>query len=608
VDEELPIGLQLLVLERIVAFAARENAIVALCPHTAADVARHRQLTAKLHRRDRARVRPLPLQGAAQTRWMVGAASVVVTTRYHPLVFALAAAVPAIGLHHGEYTRVRMEGALGHAGVDGFALDLEHAPAHIEEALARALRDRTALTRDLEKARAVALADLDRHWEKLCASIAPAAQTSRASRAGVAVPSRRAAVAVPPVSVSIDPLRADGAEVTATARLEGTGLEPAQVFYRFPGHAADPTVLGDGFLLAFLFPAMRLGRDLHIRSTVSPSLVENLGEFQRVWECWRPATYRRVQITADALAERPPAGERVSLFGFSSGVDSSYTACKLNEEGRRAAGAMVHGFNIPVCDRESGAALHEVGARILASRGIELVPVATNWRDAFPELAWGDVFGTMVAAVLTILSGRFSDGLIAADHDVRRAKLAWGSNPVTDPLLGSARFPIRQHGGEVARLAKLAAVATWPEAFDALHVCWVSWAATNCGRCPRCLILGAACIALGLPRPRSLPDQPFQRSVFDASHRSAQHVKFAEDSLRVAAFTGAKDPRLAEVARVVKRWRPPKRGRLGDLVAESGIPRGDRWTRLARRVDGLTGGTSWRQYLRPAIRAIRRRK
>jgi polysaccharide pyruvyl transferase WcaK-like protein len=89
------------------------------------------QLAAKLNRRDR--VRRLPLCGAAATRWMVGAASLVVTTRYHPLVFALGAAVPAIGLHRGDYTRVRMVGAQSHARVDGLDLDLEHAAAHIEE-------------------------------------------------------------------------------------------------------------------------------------------------------------------------------------------------------------------------------------------------------------------------------------------------------------------------------------------------------------------------------------------------------------------------------------------------------------------------------------------
>ncbi len=611
-DIELPIDLQLAVLERIVAFAGREDAVVALCPHTLLDVTRNEQLAAKLPRRDRHRVRRLPLHGAAETRWMVGAASLVVTTRYHPLVFALAAAVPAIGLHYGEYTRVRMVGALGHARVDGFDLDLDHAAEHINEVLARALHDRATLTENLEKARVVALANLDNHWEKLCASIAPSAQAPRVSRLRAALPSKRAAVAVPPLSVSIDPLGIEGPEAIATARLEGEGLAPVEVFFRFPADAADPAVLGDAFLLAFLFPAMKLGRDLHVRSSVSPALVENLADYQNVWQCWRPATYRRVRITADSLLERPPARDRATLFGFSSGLDSSYTAWKVNQDGRRAAGALVLGYSIPVSDRESGAALRDAAARTLASRGIELIPVATNWRQSFAEVIWDDAFGVMVATVLTILSGRFSDGLIAATDDLRRFALPGGSLPAIDPLLGSARFPIRHHGGDTPRLAKLAAVATWPEAFNALQVCWIHGLATNCGRCARCSTLATACAALGLPLPRSLPDTRFERAAFKGSHVIANQVSFVEDTMRAAALTGARDPRLGELARVLDEWRAIRpdqveRQRMGDIIAgRSGVK--DRWGRLANRVDRLMGSTAWRQYLRPTIRAIRNRK
>lgn len=607
-DVELPIDLQLAVLERIVAFADRENAVVALCPHTTLDVTRHEQLAAKLRRRDR--VRRLPLHGAAETRWMVGAASFVVTTRYHSLVFALAAAVPAIGLHHGAYTRTRVVGALGHARVDGFDLDLEHAAEHIDEVLARARRDRAALTRTLENARAIALTDLDNHWEKLCASIAPAAQAPRGSHSRAALPSKRAAVAVPSLSVAIDPLRIEGAEAIAVARLEGDGLAPAEVFFRFPAEAADPAVLGDAFLLAFLFPVMKLGRDLHVRSRVSPSLIETLGDYQSVWQCWRPATYRRVQITADLLLERPPARDRATLFGFSSGLDSSYTAWKLNHDGRQAAGAIVLGYNIPVSDHESGAALRDAAAKTLASRGIELIPVATNWRQSFAKVSWDDAFGVMMATVLTMLSGRFSDGLIAATHDLRRFTLPGGSLPAIDPLLGSARFPIRQHGGDTPRLAKLAAVATWPEAFNALQVCWIHGLATNCGRCVRCLSLATACAALGLPLPRSLPDERFERAAFKGSHAIPDRAAFVEDTMRAAALTGARDPRLGELARVLDEWRSIRpdrveRQRMGDVIAARHDAK-DRWGRLANRVDRLTGSTAWRHYLRPAIRAIRR--
>jgi hypothetical protein len=235
--------------------------------------------------------------------------------------------------------------------------------------------------------------------------------------------------------------------------------------------------------------------------------------------------------------------------------------------------------------------------------------VATNWRLSFPKVNWDDAFGIMVATVLTILSGRFTDGLIAASDDIRRFTLPKGSSAAIDPLLGSARFSIRQHGVDTPRLAKLAAVATWPEAFNALHVCWIRGLATNCGRCVRCLSLASACAALGLPLPRSLPDQPFELDAFEGSHAVANRASFVEDTLRAAALTGARDPRLDELARVLDKWRsirPPRveRQRIGDLVAPRSSAK-DRWSTLASHVDRFMRGPAWRFYLRPATRAIR---
>jgi polysaccharide pyruvyl transferase WcaK-like protein len=41
----------------------------------------------------------------------------VVSTRYHPIVFGLSGFVPGVGLHFDEYTRVRLSEALPHGGM-----------------------------------------------------------------------------------------------------------------------------------------------------------------------------------------------------------------------------------------------------------------------------------------------------------------------------------------------------------------------------------------------------------------------------------------------------------------------------------------------------------
>jgi polysaccharide pyruvyl transferase WcaK-like protein len=104
-------------------------------------------------------------------RWLAGQAEFVVSTRYHPVVFGLAAGVPCLGIWTDDYTRVKVEGALAHAGrtrdtcyiwqaatgqIAEKVLALWDQRAQIRAGLAR----RTATWRERESRRADALAQL----------------------------------------------------------------------------------------------------------------------------------------------------------------------------------------------------------------------------------------------------------------------------------------------------------------------------------------------------------------------------------------------------------------------------------------------------------------
>ncbi|MBB6340741.1 polysaccharide pyruvyl transferase WcaK-like protein/predicted nucleic acid-binding Zn-ribbon protein [Pseudomonas fluvialis] len=60
----------------------------------------------------------LPVQDAAQTAWLTRQADLVVSSRYHPLIFALAESCPCLGLACDSYTLIKLQGALAHAGLD----------------------------------------------------------------------------------------------------------------------------------------------------------------------------------------------------------------------------------------------------------------------------------------------------------------------------------------------------------------------------------------------------------------------------------------------------------------------------------------------------------
>jgi polysaccharide pyruvyl transferase WcaK-like protein len=74
--------------------------------------------------------RPLVLLDLWQPRafrGLIAESMLVVSSRYHPLVFATAAGVPALGIHTDPYTRTKLRGALAWANLDGWCLVAEEA-------------------------------------------------------------------------------------------------------------------------------------------------------------------------------------------------------------------------------------------------------------------------------------------------------------------------------------------------------------------------------------------------------------------------------------------------------------------------------------------------
>ncbi|HVQ37810.1 MAG TPA: polysaccharide pyruvyl transferase family protein [Pyrinomonadaceae bacterium] len=59
---------------------------------------------------------------ANQVRQLTAEAVMVISSRYHPIVFGLAAGVPSLGIYGDEYCRIKLEGALAHAGLEQWTL------------------------------------------------------------------------------------------------------------------------------------------------------------------------------------------------------------------------------------------------------------------------------------------------------------------------------------------------------------------------------------------------------------------------------------------------------------------------------------------------------
>jgi polysaccharide pyruvyl transferase WcaK-like protein len=126
------------------AFAAETGLVIVFVPHAGRlgeDAGEDGAVGAALRDwlvRDGVRCDVLPVLGCGESVWLAATASVVVSSRYHPLVFATAAGVPCLGLHRCPYTRVKVEGALARVGMRRWALDAADAESG---SLAPALRE-----------------------------------------------------------------------------------------------------------------------------------------------------------------------------------------------------------------------------------------------------------------------------------------------------------------------------------------------------------------------------------------------------------------------------------------------------------------------------------
>jgi len=296
-------------------------------------------------------------------------------------------------------------------------------------------------------------------------------------------------------------------QVLVGATLESPDGGRWRLWYRLPaGHRPSLTRSSDPFVLGALFAAMREPADLVVHGAASPSLLANLEEFQCAWSAWAPGELRRIGITADREEEPPRSASAAAVMGFSGGADSAFTAWRhrRGQAGRQRrelrAGVLVHGFDIPLGQADIFAGAAGRARRMLASIGMELIPVATNYREQGGY--WPHAFGAGLASCLMLLQGRFREGLIASGHSYQNFSAPDGSNPLSDWMMSSDSFRIIHDGAAFYKADKLRAISQWPEAMKHLRVCYEGERLDrNCCRCQKCVwtILTFRMLGLGLP-------------------------------------------------------------------------------------------------------------
>jgi len=297
-----------------------------------------------------------------------------------------------------------------------------------------------------------------------------------------------------------------------TVRLREIERAPSHqhdIFFDLVGEISlpAPSVL-DGFVMAVIFYAMRLGEDIHVDGSLSQDALWNLGEFQEAWRAWRPEVYRRINISAKDILQKIESGAKSrALSAFSGGVDACFTLVRHRERllddysYPLDSVMMVHGFDVPIDQHDTFDALVARVSPMLDEFGVRLRIVRTNLK-ALDLQDWEDSHMSQLAACLHNLSHEFSYGVVGSTKAYDDLLLPYGSNPVTDQMLSGAAMRLIHDGAGYTRTEKVSLLAEFPQVRSVLKVCWEGAdGSRNCGVCEKCVRTHLNFLAAGCSQP-----------------------------------------------------------------------------------------------------------
>jgi hypothetical protein len=295
--------------------------------------------------------------------------------------------------------------------------------------------------------------------------------------------------------------------------IEADGIGRKSIFYEFSGPAAPrhaPT--GEFAVLAALPMAMRLGRPIRLAGAAERAFLANMEEMQQAWTRWRPDLFKPVPIeVSEETAPRLSTGRR-AVTTFSGGLDSVFAlhAHKRGLLGRRTldieGAVLIQGFDLPLDEERRFETARRSAKAILDHYDVPLTIVRTDWaRIASP---WGQTHMMGMGSILHQFAGAFDGGMIAADTTYDGEVPGWGSNSITNAMLGAASFPLVFTGSGWSRSDKAAILAGERPVLEHLRCCAKNPEGGNCGKCEKCIRTKFNFLVNGIDRVPALGGSP----------------------------------------------------------------------------------------------------
>lgn len=273
------------------------------------------------------------------------------------------------------------------------------------------------------------------------------------------------------------------------------------------------------WLIAFVMAGMRLGFPLRVPYSVDSVLLNNLMEFQEVWACWSKERLKVVPLIVEECVDGTASdhvGHKGAITAFSGGVDSCFTCVRHSKPRSNEyrhfplkAGLMVHGFDIPLADKNEFRGALERSRHVLTSHGLQCMSMKTELRKLCGVLDIDyseETHGAFLAACLMCYESMFTMAVIPSTYTYSSLRFPWGSTPITDVLLGTRRMSIMHDGAAHNKFQKVECIANDESIAESLRVCWEGHQLDrNCGQCFKCVATQVCFWLCGVAAPPCFP-------------------------------------------------------------------------------------------------------
>jgi hypothetical protein len=399
-------------------------------------------------------------------------------------------------------------------------------------------------------------------------------------------------------------MRESGSETTveAAVKLEHSDAAyPATLWFTFPERFGKfVTDRADGFAVALLPLAMRLGESVAIHGELSYRLAHGMRDYQRIQSEWKPGFFRQVEIFGDDLLSRNRAeGSGAVGAAFSGGIDSFHTLWTHLAENepyppfRVTHCLMINGFDLDADLSNTGSFLRmqRLYEPMMRRLGVEFVVVRTNLLQFLGVHIQKQAFAAFITAPALVLGRLFSRYYVSSGCKFTTLGMyPDGSSLMFDHLLATETMEVSHEGAHLTRVEKTVAISRWPETFDRLRVCFRATgvqeernAIANCCACEKCVrTMMTLDVAGALENYRCFSKPLARRNIRRLEYGDAACRAIAEEILAYARQKGRKDVvrdlRWAIVLSVLYRTRM----RELMLASHELEQRSARWAAIAR--------------------------